>query len=279
MAPQTRYRFSETAYGIVKRVDVFRGWIEWFKEETGKSRICILDFGCGNGEHLTIPLGVGGDEILGIDSHELSVQAARNFNGHSNVEFSTQSLDSLLEENRQFDIVICSEVLEHTSDPSDILKKLNKLQAPQGVALVSVPNGYGSFEYLRRIEKVLGKFGIQPLLSRAHRGLRKIKKKVMQLGNRAEGLETAEQLVSSGSLNFESRHIQFFRFEEIGALFASAGYERVESRSRTVLCGPFVDSLFYYNPFRQCIYSLNNRFADWLPLSWTSDWMFLLRKV
>ena len=52
---------------------------------------------------------------------------------------------------KKFDVIICSEVLEHLEDPTIILKKLNKSLYTDGILLGSVPNGYG----LTEIEKFL----------------------------------------------------------------------------------------------------------------------------
>ena len=43
---------------------------------------------------------------------------------------------------KKFDVIICSEVLEHLEDPTIILKKLNKSLYTDGILLGSVPNGY-----------------------------------------------------------------------------------------------------------------------------------------
>jgi len=41
---------------------------------------------------------------------------------------------------RQFDVIVCSEVIEHTSNPQLALEQLAKLMAPDSILLLTVPN-------------------------------------------------------------------------------------------------------------------------------------------
>ena len=278
MSKNQTVQITETAYGIVKRFSVFRGWIDDFKKERSGAEIRVLDYGCGTGAHLTIPLGATGDDYLGVDLHAPSIQVAQSANSLPNLEFSSAPLKDFVDGGERFDAVICSEVLEHSESPGEILENLHQLLRPGGIALISVPNGYGSFEKLRRLEKFLDKIGVGAivyLLRRVVRGFKQGLEKVReQDGKTTPSVENDY----GGSFNLDDGHVQFFRLSEIRALFVDAGYEELECRGRTVLCGPYVDELFYYNPFRNLIYSANNRLADVLPLHMAADWMFLLRK-
>jgi 2-polyprenyl-3-methyl-5-hydroxy-6-metoxy-1,4-benzoquinol methylase len=269
---------SETAYGIAKRFVVFRQWIDDYKNQHHRAKINVLDYGCGTGEHLTVPLGKAGDTILGIDPHEPSVIAARESNTLPNVTFSNDSLENLQTRKERFEVVICSEVLEHTRNPQEILNCLSRLLKDGGILIVSVPNGYGCFEHLRRLERALDPFGVNRVAEWIKSGARSVKAQVARDRCVREDVLDTDLSQASGTMNMESGHVQFFRLQQLRSLFTAAGLEEVEARGRTVVCGPYVDFWLWHLPFRNAVYRLNNRLADWFPLTWSSDWMFLLIK-
>ena len=108
----------------------------------------ILDVGCGNG-NLAIPLSYLGHEVTGVDYDDPSVNQARNVAKDFSLpaEFITGSLEQV--QGRQFDVVLASEVLEHQTNPKKLLEDCRRLCAPQGILLLSVPNGRSWEEQLR----------------------------------------------------------------------------------------------------------------------------------
>lgn len=263
--------FSETSYGIVKRFQVFSKWIEDFKRREGRQTASILDYGCGTGFTLTCPLGQGGDRILGIDPHPPSVDIAVEQNLYDNVRYAVGDLNDLLEQNERFDVIICSEVLEHLQEPGAYLEGFNKLLKMPGILIVSVPNGYGPFEQLKRLERWLGCFRITPALLRLARSARSF------IGRLWRRLGGAYREPVVGTLNVESPHVNFFRLSELQAMCRRTGFTVTEVRGRTFLCGRFVDIWLNRWPF-QYLLPLNNALGDWLPLRFCSDWMLLLSR-
>lgn len=268
--------FAETEYGIVKRLLVIDQWVRRVQARVGRSPLRILDYGCGTGDHLTYPLACAGHDVLGVDLHEPSVIEARRRYGLPNRAFRTGSIGALLDEGLNFDVVVCSEVLEHLHDPRDFLAKLRCLVRNGGAAIVTTPNGYGSFEMLRRLEAVLSRVGVQQWLRRLATAGR-------VLSRSARGRQAAPKCLGgpvgqheAGFLNYHSIHVQFFRLKQLERLFRESSFEVTERRARTLLCGPYVDVAFRLCPWRQRLFDLNNRLADCLPFAWAADWMFLL---
>ena len=268
--------FSETQYGISKRIRIIEEWVSQIKARTAKGRVAILDYGCGTGDYITFPLARSGNEVLGIDIHEPSILEARRRYALPNLSFRTGVIQDLLAERLSFDVIVCSEVLEHLNDPLEFLTNVRRLLRPGGGLIVTTPNGYGSFEMLRRLEWALSRIGI-------HQSLRWVFRKGRQLSRRARGYvvpsHPSERLSGepgAGFLNHDSVHVQFFRLRSLEKLFSTSGFRIIARRARTFLCGPYVDTLFRLSPGRQALFRLNNRLADLLPFSWAADWMFLL---
>jgi 2-polyprenyl-3-methyl-5-hydroxy-6-metoxy-1,4-benzoquinol methylase len=261
--------FPETQYGIVKRIGVIEEWVRQVKERTGKDVLTILDYGCGTGDHITFPLARAGYKVIGVDIHEPSILEARRRYALPNLTFRTADAQDLLGTGLSFDVIVCSEVLEHLDDPSELLGIFRRLLRPGGALIITTPNGYGSFEMLRRIERALTRIGV-------HQGLRWILHKVTQLSRRVEHNKNPSAEPEPGFLNRDSVHVQFFRLRSLEKLFSTSGCRIVARRARTFLCGPYVDTLFHLFPGRQVLLRVNNRLADLLPFSWAADWMFLL---
>ena len=97
----------------------------------------ILDFGCGWGFY-AIELSAKGHKVTGIDfPNEIEI-AKIAWGELENVIFSTQKINELPE--NYFDIVISSQVIEHTHNPGNYLHQINRVLKPSGRLVVSVPN-------------------------------------------------------------------------------------------------------------------------------------------
>jgi ubiquinone/menaquinone biosynthesis C-methylase UbiE len=105
----------------------------------------ILDVGCGNGI-ISMNLAAKGFEVTGIDISNKAIKKASQLNNYPNLKFKIADAEKLAIEERQYDIVICSEVLEHLNDPENLLKSIYKLLTENGILIATVPNGYGPRE-------------------------------------------------------------------------------------------------------------------------------------
>ncbi len=237
----------EDSYGRVKRLDFICAIVK-----TARPR-AILDIGCGAGTQLTAPLAAAFPHIaiIGLDEDTRSLAWARAHAASHNLTFVAPGE---IAPDRRFELVIASEVLEHVADPPDFLRQLTARLAPGGRLILTVPNGYGVFEWMALAEAALNLSGIQA-------ALRRLK------GGRAETFDGTPVTLAN------SPHINFFSFRELGQLFAAAGLVVERYRPRTLLCGYLVDSLLRH----RWLITWNARFADRLPAWCASDWMFELR--
>ncbi len=121
---------SEAYYGLVRH-DVLA------LIPAGTKR--ILDVGCGNGDtgfaakHLH-----GAQEVVGIEFFDSAANVAKG-KLDKVVTGDIEHLDLDFPES-YFDCIICADVLEHTRDPWEVLKKLRRYLDDHGVLIASIPN-------------------------------------------------------------------------------------------------------------------------------------------
>jgi ubiquinone/menaquinone biosynthesis C-methylase UbiE len=99
--------------------------------------VSLLDAGCGEGfiaEQIRQCFPKW--NITGVDGAEEAVLFARKH--AKGVDFKVGNLYSLNFSDRAFDIVVCSEVLEHLDDPGKALKELNRVS--KSLLLLTVPH-------------------------------------------------------------------------------------------------------------------------------------------
>lgn len=146
------FTIRETVYGIAKRLRVFLDSIEGYRERRGIRAwdVRVLDLGCGTGVNLTTPLAAAGYRIVGLEADLPSlVQGKRVASAGSSPSpaFVAGELGRLpFTLGVSFDVVICSEVLEHVEDVGAVLADAGRLLRPGGLLLLSIPNPYGYFE-------------------------------------------------------------------------------------------------------------------------------------
>jgi len=269
--------FAETSYGIGKRLVVIASWVESIARQRANGVLDILDVGCGTGEHLTAPLAARGYRVVGVDVHAASIEAARSRRVIPGLSFELGDVADVRGTGRQFDVVICSEVLEHVDDPREFLTAVRPLVRSSGALILTTPNGYGSYEWLSSAERCFRRLGLHQLLRWIFWNGRSAARRMRRLPVPSRPLEALTSASDAGFLNVESGHVQFFSAGRLEALFEQAGFHVLSRRARTFLCGPYVDALFSILPRRSRWYGWNNAVADRLPFGCAADWMFLLR--
>lgn len=241
---------AEDSYGLAKRLDFAIAEIE---RRTPRR---VLDFGCGTGANLTVPLAKRFPHIqfIGVDSDEASIVHARRTCGIRNLDFRLYPREFAFGED--FDLIVASEVLEHVEEPDAFLAQLRGSLTQGGALLVTIPNGYGPFELASLVATLLQLSGLYALL----RKLRHI----------LSATPTASQ-TGIDTLAI-SPHVNFFSFGELRRLFDMRGLAMARYRARTFLCGFGFDQLLRGSSALRW----NARVADRLPPQVVSDWMFVL---
>ncbi len=102
----------------------------------------VLDIGSGVGT-LDFYLAFQGKNILGIEISERAVEVAKRslkiFNLQNKIKFIRGDFFNL-RLNKTYDLVICSEVLEHLKDDQAAIKKIYDLTKKNGLVMITVPS-------------------------------------------------------------------------------------------------------------------------------------------
>lgn len=103
--------------------------------------IKILDIGCGGGL-LCEPLARLGADIVGIDAAIKNIEVAKIHakKTGSNIDYRAISLESLIEQKEQFDIVFNMEVIEHVENPKEFMFSTMQAVKPDGLLFIATLN-------------------------------------------------------------------------------------------------------------------------------------------
>jgi 2-polyprenyl-3-methyl-5-hydroxy-6-metoxy-1,4-benzoquinol methylase len=83
--------------------------------------------------------------LAGVELDEVNVEEVKNSlhsRGFTNLDLQAISLDSWQEHallHKQYDVIICSHVLEHLEEPTELLRILGNALAPGGILLAVLP--------------------------------------------------------------------------------------------------------------------------------------------
>jgi ubiquinone/menaquinone biosynthesis C-methylase UbiE len=175
--PETRSgrAFAEWNEAMVERYDIDRYYAEsnrlvrWVEQRRlaalarladVQPRDCLLEVGCGGGHVLQqFPQA----RRTGIDlSASMLRRAHIRLNGSA--QLLRASADRLPFADGAFQVVLCTEVLEHVPDPSAVLRELMRVAAPGARVVISIPNE-------RNIDRAKRMLRRTPVLSRVLRTL------------------------------------------------------------------------------------------------------------
>ena len=247
-SPVTAWPLEENLWGYLKRLRFVHEHASAISAQT------VLDIGCGNGSQLAIPLGQLGYRVTGIDPHKASIERAQMHGTGNFICGFSHDLPTC-----NFDVVIISEVLEHLHDPQCLLADSLRFIAPNGILIVTVPNGYGEFEIDSRLY-----YGAR--LNRAFDGFYRLRRRL--IGKPDPAAEVAGSDDTAG-------HVQRFTLKHINRLFLSCGLGIKDKRPGPFLAGPLVSNTLARIPG---FLNFNVSISDRLPMVLSSGWLFCLKQ-
>lgn len=252
----------ENVFGHRHKVECLRASMDKLRS-VERPHLRVLDAGCGSGHAVTRYLAREGDDVLGIDMHQASIEYAQRQFGGECLRFICANLSTLPDSELAYDVIVLADVLEHLDDPAAVLESAVKRLIPGGMVLVSIPNGRGPFE----MESALSRLPlIGPLLLRTTDWAVAFLNKFIFRGLWTRSMQGAPTGIP---YNAESGHVQFFTSRRIHAMLRSTGLQPAGSIGLSFLSGPFTN---YWLAPSQIFCEWNVRFAKALPLWSVSAW-------
>lgn len=217
----------------------------------------VLDIGCGTG-NVSLQLAGSGHQVIGLDLSEESVKIAQTRNIFpNNLRFMVRPAEEL-EGLESFDAIVLCEVIEHLYQPKPVLETALRLLNPNGVLIITTPNGWGPRElFVTRPYQALSKGPFGSIIN----GLKSL------LGYKG---------VTVQSVNSDLTHVQFFTYGYLDGLFTSLGLEILQFKPVAFIQKVFPFSLFFRNSTKMQEWDCSN--AEKLPKSFASGFAFALRR-
>lgn len=100
----------------------------------------VLDVGCSSGVLTAeIAKALPQSKVTGLDSYRKAIVFAQTKYPH--IAFIVGDAHKLPFKNKVFDLVICTETLEHLVDPAKALGQIRRVLVPRGCAIISMDSG------------------------------------------------------------------------------------------------------------------------------------------
>ena len=251
----------------VKKIDFLLEHLRELQVRLGKKRLRALDMGCGTG-NISLAAARTGCEVTGIDVDRESVAYAQRRKIPHATFFVGNAQDLQLQD--EYEVIICSEVLEHLKQPEKLVEFMGKHLHPDGFVFLSIPNGYGPSELSVMPRRILGKILRKLGWYETARNLRHaMVRNPMDKAKKTFGTDTLNHY-GEGAL-----HEHFFSLRGLRKLLEEYTLRIVEKQHSFILLGTFP---FYYVICRsKRLQRMDCKAADWLPANLASGWAFILK--
>lgn len=117
------------------RLQYMQRFVSW-------SNKTVLDVGCGGGI-LSEAMATQGARVTGIDLSRSSIAVAKRHSRKmtNSIDYRCMAVETLLKiMPKSFDIVVCMEMLEHTTEPQHVVQACARLTKPNGWVFFSTIN-------------------------------------------------------------------------------------------------------------------------------------------
>ncbi len=141
----------ETWKRIENVLNCFRSELK--RKKDSNNLIEVLDLGCGDGYHIFLLNSLEGETkdriyFRGIDISPLNIYFATEIGKSikvNNVTFEVGNVEGINLPDGHFDIILCTDVIEHLVNPEKCLTEMMRLLKPGSLAIVTTPNRDNKF--------------------------------------------------------------------------------------------------------------------------------------
>lgn len=133
------HKFNPIRIGYIR--DAVKTHFDIGNSDKPLTGLSILDIGCGGGL-LCEPMKRLGADVTGIDASEKNIGIASTHAGKMGLDIQYEAItaEELVAKGKQYDVVLCMEVIEHVADVDGFLKSCAKLVKPGGMMVVATLN-------------------------------------------------------------------------------------------------------------------------------------------
>jgi SAM-dependent methyltransferase len=177
-----------------------RDWIVAALNRWGAARSRALEVGPGSGVYLPT-LAQLAPEAFGVDIEDAYLSRLRPLEqAHSNLRLVHDDILRSSFPDAHFDLILCSEVIEHIEDARQALAEMRRLLSPSGVLVLSTPQKFSPLELFSKVAFLPGIIQIvrwiyrEPILETGHINLmtsRRLRKLLAGAGFAIEETHTA----------------------------------------------------------------------------------------
>lgn len=118
----------------------------------------LLDLGCGEGVYCEF---YAHEQYIGMDLSSTVIKRAKKMK--QNIDFGICDVQNLNIRNFSVDNVLCTEVLEHLTDPEKAFKEIVRVLRPGGILLLTTPNYFSLIKPKLVWSHILEKFGVKKM--------------------------------------------------------------------------------------------------------------------
>ena len=129
-----------------------RDWILRALEKTAaQGDKLVLEVGPGSGIYLHVLAGLF-EHVTAIDIEEAYLSNSRNIQDiHTNINLLIDDIRRSKLDTDSFDLILCTEVLEHIEDSPAALAEMYRLLKPGGTLIISTPQRFSTLEITAKI--------------------------------------------------------------------------------------------------------------------------------
>ena len=203
-----RLLINEPDLALRRRTRLLFDWLDTHP------RGSLLDVPCGRGYHLALLHRLGRRSLLGVDIDADTLAVAEKATASlAGISLCRSAVDALPAGDSSFDLVLCSEGLEHFEDDHAALVEIYRVMRPGALLAISVPNQRYPLAW-------------DPL-------------------NRALESITGRHISSGPLAGIWANHLRLYDRDALQRVVSGAGFVVEETRSLTHHCFPFSHNLLY----------------------------------